>query len=316
MKKFMKVMLSLVLVFSIATINLDASTKVTKYSNGNVKTRTYYNGSKRTKKIEYTSTGRKSMMYTFNSSGKVYTKYYYNTNGKQYRSYRYDTYGRKANAYDYKTVNGKRVIVKKWNYTASGKKSKYQQYYDSGKLKTSITYYSNGKTKTKFSLRTNGKYSQKVYYYSNGRTKQVIKYDSKGKVVSNKSYKNVVSSTVGNMNEYETKVFREINSWRKSQGLSTLSHSNRVHTAAEMEVKASSASNPHPGAYVAEVKKQFTKWGAIQGSCGSKPTNCSAKSYVNGWANSHGHRIAMESTNFKYMSVAYDGNDIQVIFAA
>ncbi len=147
MNKVKKILVIMLIIVSISTINLDASSStITKYSNGNIKTKTLYNGSKRTKKIEYTASGKKSMMYTFNSNGEIYTKYYYNTNGYQYRSYRYDSNGNKQSAYDYKTVNGQRVIVKKWSYTTTGKKSKYQQFYNTGKKAKLVTYDSNGRT--------------------------------------------------------------------------------------------------------------------------------------------------------------------------
>lgn len=275
----------------------------------------YYSNGKTSKNYDYYSNGTISKRYTYNSKGHR-TTYYVRYQGTKTSS------GHKSGQYkEYRNYDGHGHWTKYQTWSSNGHRTDYRTYYSNHKKSADYSYYSNGKVKAKYLYYSNGHYKQRRWYYSNGDLKEVRYYNSKGHRTSTKTYKQSSSSntsssskTIGNMNTYETQVFNEINSWRKAHGYSTLKHSNQVHGYAETEVKASSANNTHPWVFATSARKSWDSYSAIQAYCGSsKTTSCSAKSYVNSWANSSGHRKIM-SDNWEYMSVAYDNNDIQVIF--
>ncbi len=239
MNRILKVMFITVLCFGLSVISLDASTTVkdTNYSNGTIKTKTYYENGKRTKKIEYNTSGKKEIMYTFQSNGRVYTKYYYNTRGEQIRSYRYDTSGRKQSAYDYGYFNETRRIIKRWDYNTKGQKTRYQLFNETGLDLLTIIKYKDGKMnhridyqityptgiKREIKVYSNG--VQQTYTQGNKSNYYYEKYTNyKGKKGQTKLYRSYFDSnkevtTITNYNgvvgDKYTHTFRNSNVYKK-----------------------------------------------------------------------------------------------------
>lgn len=291
------------------------------YSNGKYsKTQIYNSSGKLTDTKEYYSNGRVKSNYDYYSNGRVWKRYTYNTNGKKTTFYeRYNVANGQYKRYYNYYANGSLSKTQIWS--TNSKRTDYKEYYTNGKKKSDYSYYTNGKVKKRVLYYSNGKFKEIVSYYSNGKPKQIIKYNSNGKITSKKSYANTSSSTnsstktIGNMNAYETEIFNEINAWRKANGYTELKHSNEVHNFADQEVKASSHLDPHPVVGREEILKNWRGFAFNEASC---LQTCSiskqnANSWVTLWANSPGHRANM-SGDWDYMSIAYDNDDIQVMF--